>query len=338
MSRKTEQEFMEEGFSAEELTALNGTGDTSGSDATVAVDAPQEAEPAPVVTTEAAPVETPPAVETEPKMVDIRAVQEVRAEKRAAEQENARLKIEQAKLEERIKLINEAMAAQNKPAAAAVPTEEEDPFGYIQHELKATKAELQAIKDAREQETKLQAEARQYQAVIDRADMTLAQARTKHTDLDDALNFATESVKKEVARRVTAQGLTGEQFVQAANQMFQNTLATYARDCPADPDEAAEHIRRHARYWGWTGPQQAQAAQQASIVQPQAQQPVVQQPTIQERAEAQDRHMSLSGIQGGAAPAKLDAKALMAMSDDQYKELLKTVAGRKQLEEQFGGV
>ena len=39
MSRKTEQEFMEDGFSAEELAALNGTGDDAG---TTTVDLPTD--------------------------------------------------------------------------------------------------------------------------------------------------------------------------------------------------------------------------------------------------------------------------------------------------------
>jgi hypothetical protein len=339
MSRKTEQEFMEEGFSGEELAALNGTGDDGGS---TTVEVPVGAGTTETVTgdlaTDALVVTEPAKVEPEPKMVDVRALHEARAEIRKRDEALAKASADQARLDERIKLINEAMAAQNKPPAPAIPTEEDDPFGYTMHELKATKAELQAMREERAQEAKQAAEARQHQAVIDRADMALAQAREKHADMDDAFQFATKAVQNEIARRLQQAGVHGDQFVQQANQMYQATLATYARDCPADPDEAAEHSRRHARYWGWTGAQQAQAAQQAQIAQPVAQQPVAVQPTIQQRAEQQDRHMSLSGIQGGAAPAKLDAKSLGAMSDAQYNALLASVQGRKQIEEIMGAV
>jgi hypothetical protein len=88
---------------------------------------------------------------------------------------------------------------------------------------------------------------------------------------------------------------------------------------------------RNARFYGYGyQPQQNGAAQTA---QQQAPAPK----TIQERAEQQERHMSLSGIQGGSAPVKLDAKALVAMTDAQFNELMKTAAGRKQAEQIMAG-
>lgn len=341
--KKSEAEFVNEGFSPEELTAIeNNTGEPP-APAPEPQSVPVVVEPAPG--TEG--VTAAPVVEGDagkPQMVDVRAVQEARAAARASQEELARFKSEQVatqvRLDERLKLLNDALTNQNKPEEPKIPTEDEDPFGHLQHELKATKAEIAAMKEDRAKEAEYNKSMGERQAIIQKADVVIEQAKAKHPDFDEAMNFAVQGVKTEIARRLTAQGVVGEQFAQVGNQMFEATILRYASEMDGmNADDAAEHIRRHARFWGWT-PQQVQQAAQPGVQIPQVQQPApaIVQPTIQQRAEQQDRHMSLSGVQGGTAPIQLDAKGLAAMSDEDYRALLSTVSGKKQVREIMGGV
>lgn len=330
--KKSEREFVGDGLSDEEFAALNGdTADTT--------DAPAEpsaaADAAPI--TEDPPgapdatVEPPPAASEEPKMVDVRALQEARAELRKRDEELAKTRAEQIRLDERLKLLNEAFAKQTAPQSAApvVPDPEADPFGHMQYELQATKDQLKAFEQARQQEEARQKADYERQYAIDRADMALAKARETNPDIDEALGFATEAVRQEIHRRLTQAGVTGPAYTQQFNDTYAATLTRYAAECPSDPREAAEHIYRHARYWGWTkaAPQPVPAPQ-----------PAAPQPSIQQRADQQQRHMSLSGIAGSEPPKQLTAKDLANMSEKQYADLLKTAAGRRQAEEIFGGV
>lgn len=327
--RKTEQEFVEEGFSSEELATMNGPSPDVPESAPVEVIAEGGQSPAPAaeISPEAI-VE--PGVKA-PQMVDVRALQEARASKRAAEEELAKFKAEYIRIDERLNMLNQAMAApKDEPKP---PTMDDDPLEYIKHEFTQTRAQIEEMKAAQAQQAEFERQNAQRQSIINQADAVLNVSRAKHADVDDAFNFANEAVKAEISRRLQSQGMAGQQFYEAANKMYSDTMLRYAAECPQDPDDAAEHIRRHARFWGWAPQlvQQEQQVQAAVHEQPQ-------QPTIKQRAEQQDRHMSLSSVQGGQAPVQLDAKSLASMSDDQFKELMRTASGRKQLSEVMGGV
>lgn len=324
---KSEQEFVNEVFSSEELATMEGS-EIVKEEAVAPVlgEDDKQAAPEPEATTQDAAPE-----QKQPQMVDVRAIQEARAAKRAAEEELAKFKAEYIRIDERLNLLNQAMAA---PKADEVkpPTMDDDPLEYIKHEFTQTRAQLEEMKAAQARQLEAEQQQIQRQTIINNADSILAVSRTKHTDIDEAFNYATEAVKAEIVRRLQDQGITGQKFYETANQIFADTVFKYAAECPTDPDAAAEHIRRHARFWGWS-PQQAPQLQA-----PQAAQPVAQQPTIQHRAEQQERHMSLSGVQGGQPPVQIDAKSLASMSDEQFKELMKTASGRKQISEVMGGV
>lgn len=321
MSRKTEEEFINEGFSEEELASMNDTAEPT--------QEPVQAEAAPEASTDAPTAEAPPAADPEPKMVDVRAVQEARAEARAAREEIARIKAEQAQFEARVAAINEAIAKQNEPPPPKVPTMDEEPIEYIEHRFQTMEQKIAAYEKAEAERTQQMQYERQQQAMIDQADVVLGQAVERHPDVQDAFQFAFKSIKDEITRTLANSGITGPEMAIKAEQMLRAEQLRYSQLCPRDPDQAAEFVRRNARYWGW-----GYQPQQAPIQQTQQ----VQQPTIQQRAEQQERHASLSGVQGASAPVKLDAKALASMSDAQYQALLKTLNGRKQLEEVFGGV
>lgn len=341
MSRKSEREFVGEGLSDDDFAALNGDGpqDAPVIDDGASTEAIQpQTDVAPIASQP--PVADAPQIETEPKMVDVRALQEARAELRKRDEELRKRDEEFARADERVKLLQQAWEQQSKPAAPKVPDLLEEPLEHIDYRLKAADERFKTVEDrleayekadaARIEQAKVE---RQQQALIGEADAVLAAAGTKHADVNDAFEFAVKGLRQEVARVVASQGLTGHQAGERFDQYMRNEQLRLAQQCPRDPDQAAEFVRRNARWWGWTGPQ-AQTQQQPTVGQPAAQ---VQQPTIQQRAEQQNRHMSLSGVTGAEPPKTLDAKAIAALPDKDFNELLKTAAGRKLLEKEFGG-
>jgi len=335
MARKSEREIVGEGLSDEEYAALNGDGGSDQIEMTPEPDAgASQGDPSPQTTEPAAAAPIATQGDPEPKMVDIRALQEARSELRRRDEELARFKAEKeaefARLDERMKLINEAL--QPKPAAPKVPTMEEEPLEHIDHRFKTVEERLEAMQKADEERRKQVEYETSRQMLLSEVDVVLNNAGTKHADVPEALNFAADGLRKEIHRVLQAQNTPAHVYQAKANQMFQNELTRLAQACPRNPDDAAEFVRRNARYWGWTGPQVAPQVQEQAVAQPQTQQP-----TIQQRQEQQQRHMSLSGVPGAEPPKKLDAKAITALSDKEFNALLKTVEGRKILEEEFGG-
>lgn len=343
MARKNEREFIQgDDVSDEDFAALNGE---SAAEEDIVSDASTDVQDAPAVVSvpeqqTAAPIA--PQGDTEPKMVDIRALQEARAEIRRRDEEIARTREEQIRIEERLNLLNEALTRGNKPQEAEpkVPSMEEEPLDHIQHRFgtvdgrfKTVEERLASFEKAAEDKRKAdEAEAARQQVVYE-ADMVIAAAGQQYPDVGDALNFAANGVKQEIHRLLTEKGITGQDYLNRANQMWTNELTRLAQQCPRDPNQAAEFVRRNARYWGWAGPQQVQQGQQQQNT------PApVQQPTVQQRAEQQNRHMSLSGITGAEPPKKLTAVDLGKMSEKEFVALRKTVEGRKLLEEEFGGI
>jgi hypothetical protein len=335
MARKTEAEFVNEGLTDEEIETL-GTGDTGGDsqEGTVQTgtdgqgDAPDAAQQ--------------PAAQPEPKMVDVRALQEARAAQRAAEQRLAAFEQDRIRIDERLKVINEALAGNQKPQTP-VPSFEEDPIGNFNHRFEEQQKLINSLNEQLAQRNTFEEQARGRQAVIDRAGMAIDMSRASNPDVDEALNFAANALKTKISTDLMNQGYSGPQFAAAFKQVYDNSIANLANGCPTDPDQAAEHVRMHARFWGWRDPRlmpqqvQQQATQAQAAAQPTQ---VAQQPqpvTPQQRAEQQQRHMSLSGTQGGQAPLQLSAKALAEMSDEQFTALMKTADGRKKVDSILAG-
>jgi len=335
--KKSEQDFVSEGFSPEEYSALNEGADNH-------VDVEQSGDGQAAETGEKQQPAQQPDQPEKPQMVDVRAVQEARAAARAAEQELARFRAEKAaetaRLEERISLINQAIEAQNKPEIK-VPSKDEDPLAFYDHQLETVNGkfasleqELKAVKEAEQAAKTAAAAEAQRASVINRAQAVINVAIQDKPDLQEAFDFALNGVRAEIASMLDSQQVPYDQRQAVGEQIWRNSMANLASRCPADPQQAAEYVLKNARYYGY-GYQQQQAAT-ANAGQPAAA-AQAQPKTIQERAEQQERHMSLSGIQGGSAPAQLDAKTLLAMSDKQFNDLMKTAAGRKQVDAILGG-
>lgn len=309
--KQSEEDFVNEGLSSEELEAISAAG------AEPVVEEPE--------ITEEVPAPADPAPEAPgPEKVDIRALQEARASERQLRAELARHNEERARLDERVKMLSAAMQSRAADPEPKAPTFEEDPFGNVEHRLQGTnkqietlQAELKAFRDAeaqRAQQVQLQQER---QAVVNRAQMVANKAAEKHPDVNDAVQHVVNASVAELRRRLEAGLIPPEHYEEAVHNHF-TALCSQA---PDDPDQFADYIRRHARYWDWQGAKTPAAGQQS----------------VQELAARQERHQSLSGTSGGEAPQPLDAKALATMSDKDFKALMNSVQGRKQVEQIMGG-
>ena len=307
--KQSEEDFVNDGLTGEELEAIS------------AASAEPVAEDDPPTDGGQPPQPDKQPENNGPEKVDIRALQEARASERQLRAELAKQGEERARLDERVKMLAAAMQAQTT-AEPKTPTMEEDPFGNIDHrfqgttkELEALRAEIKAFKDAenqRAQQAQLQHERQQ---IMNRAQMISNEAAKKHPDVNDAVQHVVNSSVAELQRRVQVGMLPPEQYEEA----LQNHFTALCAQAPEDPDQFAEYIRSHARYWNWQG-----AKTQA-------------QPSVQDLAARQERHQSLSGTSGGEAPQALDAKALATMSDKEFKALMSSVQGRKQVDQIMGG-
>lgn len=309
MTRKSEAEFVNEGLSADELSAI----ETSDDNSSLTIDHDDAGGGAPDIGAAAeAPAQN--AAAEEPKMVDVRAVQEARAEARRYQEELARSREAQARLDERMNMLNEALQRQQTPEPK-IPTKDEDPLGYYDHTLNSVASELKAMKEAEaerlEQARQAQAEQQQRDALWSRAGSVYEAAKAKHADVAEAMHAAMQGAQAEIGRRLQA-GMLRPEHAQAA---LQSHVQEWVRQAPTDPEDFANYCRAHARFWGWNGPQ---APQQ-------------QQPSVADLAARQERHMSLSGAAGGEPPKPLDAKSLAEMSEKDFNALMKTVNGRKQV-------
>jgi len=347
MSRKSEREFVGGDMSDDDFAALNGDGGSSGGEPIE--DAPEQAQDAVIAdpAPDAAQVQEPaPQAESEPKMVDVRAVQEARAEKQKIFEEFTRYRQEKeaefARLDERMKIFNQAIAAQNQPQqrAPAVPSKDDDPLAFYDHKIETLEQQLARFNETEQQRTQATQAEQQHNAMMARASSYLDQATTVNPQVSEALNFAFDGLRGEIRDTVLRNNVPVERQAAEAERLWRASMAQLAQRLPPDPQAAAEYVFRNARYYGWgyQPPQQAQAAQAEQIAAQAQQAPQVQQPTIQQRADQQQRHMSLSGVSGAEPPKPIDAKTIANMSEKEWKDFVKTTAGKKAMEEHFGGL
>ncbi len=332
-------------MSDEDFAALNG--DISAPEEGMSsdpVDMPQQAQDAapaadaPVDQTTPAPA---PQAEPEPKMVDIRALQEARAAERAAREELRKKDEEFARADERMRLLQQAWEQEKKTPVEApkVPTMDDDPIGFYNHKIETLEQRLARFDEIEQQRVQAAEAEKQYQGLMGKATMQLNQAAAANPQVNEALQFAFEGLKQEIGRRLAPYNFPPDRQQFEATRMWRESMARMAQQLPADPNAAAEFVFSNARYYGYGYQQPQQQAEPVQIAQATPAQAAqqVQQPTVQQRQEQQNRHMSLSGVTGAEPPKKLDAKAISALSEKEFTALLKTVEGRKVLEQEFGG-
>lgn len=305
--KQSEDEYVNEGLTPEEITAMSGEREV--------VDDGPEIEEAPVAIEQPVAVEQPGVPAEKSQMVDIRALQEARAEARSAKEESARVKAEQALLSERLAIINDRLKAKDEPPPPPIPTKDDDYLGFVDHKLETVEQRLQRYEEVEKQREANVAAEREFDMVVNRAGNYLAAATAQKPELREAFDFAVQGMRDEIAAQFGDRLDTDPQARVQAEQIWRMTWKNLAQRMPADPAQATEYVMRNARYYGYGyQPQQATPA------------PVTQQrATPQELAERQERHMSLSSIAGGEAPQALSLESIAKMSPAEFNKLVEKI-------------
>lgn len=265
---------------------------------------PEAAKPADVVA---------PAIDEAPKTVDLRALQEARAEAREAKNQ-ARV------LEER---WNTFLAGQQAPKpevqqeAPAVPKWDQDPLAagaWTQQQIIEMR-EAQATQQ-RETEQRTQQE-QQFQQAFERVNTDYTQAIAADPTIPQAYDALRESQGKELL----AMGYTIPQAQQELARMEREHIR-FVADRGLN---IGEYIKALSSARGW----------QATAAAPAAAPPVTR--DLSAVAASQARHMSLSDANGGEVATPVDAKALASMTQKQFNAWMAKNGNSKALDELMGG-
>jgi hypothetical protein len=256
--------------------------------------------------------EAEPAKVEEPKTVDIRALQEARAEAREAKQRATIL--EQRWNDFLAGSQQQAKPQAQEPAKQEIPKFGADPIAAGEWTQEQIIALLDAQRAEKEQTATQQREEQEFQAIA----QTVAQdyEATKRADpsIDDAYN----ALRKSQGEEMLAMGYTIQQAQAELNRMEREHIKfVAARGLPI-----GNYIKALASARGW---QPGAAAQQ---------QPA--KTDLKAVADAQQRHQSLSDAPGGEAIPPLDAKALARMSDKEFKAWMSKKGNEAKFDEIMG--
>jgi hypothetical protein len=246
-----------------------------------------------------------------PKMVDVRAVQEARAEAREA-RERANL------LESR---WNEFLAAQKAPQPEAKPAPvipgPDDPMGRVNWTTEqwiAFNAEREQERQQREQQT---AQEREFNQAFTKVNADFEAAAATDPTLNQAYNALRESQGKELLA-------LGYSIPEARAELDrierQHVMYVAQRGI-----SIADHIKNLAQVRGW----QAKAPEPTPA-------PVPAKTDLAAVAAAQQRHQSLSDAPGGEGIAPMDAKALAKMTDKQFKAWMSQKGNEEKFDQIMG--
>lgn len=268
-------------------------------------------EAAPVVVKDEKPAEPAPADPAakpeDPKTVDLRALQEARAEAREVRQRNAIL---EARTNEVLALIAQQ---QQQPAQKApeIPPED-DMVGRINWLVDQMRQQGEQTQQSREAQ---QAE-QQRQATFSRLATLEQQFIATAPDYEAAVQFAGQSRENELA--IIYPNSTPEQRkAYVANEWEQ--IVQSSLQSGINP---AEQVYKFAKARGFTAP--------APVA------PTPAQPNLAAVAAAQQRHQSLSDAPGGEVVPPLDAKALARMSDREFKAWMSKKGNESRFDEIMG--
>lgn len=252
-----------------------------------------------------------PAKPAEPTMVDVRAVQEARAEAREAKQRAAIL-------EQR---WNDYIATQQpKPAPPEKPVipGPDDPMGRLNWATEQVIAQQEAQQKTAAETARQQQEEAAYQDAYTRVDTDFTLAAQADPTLPEAYN----ALRKSQGEELLALGYTIPQAKAELDKMErQHVLFVAQRGI-----SIADHIKQLATVRGWRPAQAAPAA-------PAAPTPKTDLAAV---AAAQQRHQSLSDAPGGEGIAPLDAKALAKMSDKDFKAWMSKKGNEEKFDQIMG--
>jgi len=247
------------------------------------------------------------------KLVDVRALQEARANEREMRQ-RATL------LEQRLDAV---LASLQQPATAAQPEKsaadelpgEEDVVGRINWLV----AQMQKQGQQQAQDRQASAEQQQRSELQGRVAAVEQQFRATTPDYDDAINFMAESRDREL------QMLYPYSTAEQRSAYIRNEWASIAQGSVQAGLNVAEQVYNLAKARGF-----------APKAAPQPQQQTAPGLDAAALASAQQRHQSLSDAGGGETVAPIDAKALAAMDDKAFNAWLSQKGNDKKLEAILG--
>lgn len=248
----------------------------------------------------------------EPTMVDVRAVQEARAEAREA-------KRMASVMEQR---LNDILAARQQPAPAApekpaIPGPD-DPMARLNWTAEQLVAMQEQQQKTAAEQAKQQQEEAAYQDAYTRVDTDFTLAAQADPTLPEAYN----ALRKSQGEELLALGYTIPQAKAELDKIErQHVLYVTQRGI-----SIADHIKQLASVRGWRPAQAAPAA-------PAAPTPKTDLAAV---AAAQQRHQSLSDAPGGEGVAPLDAKALAKMSDKEFKAWMSKKGNEEKFDQIMG--
>lgn len=302
------------GPTAEELATITAPADDN-DDVPIGDDEPTPVvDAAPVVVKSdkpADPVAVDPAAKPDdPKTVDVRAVQEARAELREVKQRNALL---EARTNEMLAMFNRQPQPETsaKPAVAEIPPED-DVIGRINWLVNQFQTQSQQTAEDRQ----AQAQQTERQQTLGRLGTLEDAFRATAPDYDAAVQFAGQSREAELELMYPLS--TKEQRQQAVLDEWEGIVQQSIK-AGVNP---AEQVYKFAKMRGFTPTPPAPT--------PQAQ------PDLAAVAAAQQRHQSLSDAPGGETIAPLDAKALARMSDKEFKAWMSKKGNEAKFDEIMG--
>lgn len=238
-------------------------------------------------------------------MVPHAALEEERQRRKAAEKKAVEAEQNQARLDERMKLINEALEKKANPVIATeIPDPDKDALGAV----KMTMEEVKQLKQFRENFERNQETANQVNMVTNRAMALEKEFMTITPDYNDASNYLIASRRGELS----AFGMTDQQIQQ---QIAQESLqiAITAMQQGKNPSEIIYNVAKLRGYQKKDGDQNNAGQSEAD--------------KIARLEAAQKSNRSLGDINGGAPNnSKIDAKTLASMPEKDFAKIMKSLS------------
>lgn len=265
--------------------------------------------------------------ETKQKTVPHEALESERQKRKAAEKELQEARLNEARFDERMKMINEALAKpEQKPQKMEVPDPEKDALGALKamtHNYTLTEQENRILKQSVEQQQQVSVVQSQINDVIAKGTQAAVEYKKTAPDYDDAFNALSASRLQELKHM----GLNEQQ---AQQKLYEDKLIITAQALTSgqNPAEVFYSIAKSRGY-----------QTKASVTNASAQHPDAA-TQISILTEGQKVNQSLSNIQGGAPNAGnfINGKDLATMSDAQFAKVMKTIGGDSEaMKKVFGG-
>lgn len=237
--------------------------------------------------------ETAPVIEEKEKTVPVNVLAEERERRRIAEEKGRQLELNQARLDERLKLIDEKI---NPPAQPReIPDPDKDALGA----LKANTEEIKAFRDFQNRQVQERQQILYAQDVVSRASAQEAEFMKKNPDYGEASVF----LKKSRAEEMAHLGMSPLQIQQTLTAEAMQ-LADSALKQGKDPAALVYDIAKSRGY--------AKAAAQN----------VTDAEKLARIAEGQRANTSLGNVNATPPKPAMSGKDLLAMDEDQFSTWL----------------